>query len=109
MSTKLILAEPHGSITISKFIVQNPPSPPPPPPAPSSQPANLEGGANIGINTDTNNVNPFGGGEGVIAIVNAMTIPNPTTPFPDGGILYVSDGALYFLGGSGSVTMIANA
>ena len=49
----------------------------------------------------------FGGGEKVLGIANATTVPssNPT----GGGVLYVQDGALYFRGSSGTVTTIANA
>lgn len=49
----------------------------------------------------------FGGGNGVIGIANAATVPaaNPT----GGGVLYANGGALYWRGSSGTVTMIAPA
>jgi hypothetical protein len=49
----------------------------------------------------------FGGGEVVIGIRNATTVPtsNPTS----GGILYVESGALKYRGSSGTITTIANA
>ena len=49
----------------------------------------------------------FGGGVGVVNILNATTVPttNPT----GGGVLYVEAGALKYRGSSGTVTTIANA
>jgi len=49
----------------------------------------------------------FGGGEVVIGIRNATTVPtsNPT----NGGVLYVEAGALKYRGSSGTITTIANA
>ena len=49
----------------------------------------------------------YGGGEGVVNIVNAATLPttNPT----GGGILYVDAGALKYRGSSGTVTTLAAA
>lgn len=49
----------------------------------------------------------FGGGDGVIGLANARTVPttNPT----GGGVLYASAGALYWRGSSGTVTLIAPA
>lgn len=49
----------------------------------------------------------IGGGQGVIFIANATTVPasNPT----GGGILYVESGALKYRGSGGTVTTIANA
>jgi hypothetical protein len=49
----------------------------------------------------------FGGGEVVIGIRNATTVPtsNPTS----GGVLYVEAGALKYRGSSGTITTIANA
>jgi hypothetical protein len=49
----------------------------------------------------------FGGGEVVIGIRNATTVPtsNPTS----GGILYVENGALKYRGSGGTITTIANA
>lgn len=49
----------------------------------------------------------FGGGEGVVAIVNAQTLP--TTNPSGGGILYVDAGALKYRGSSGTVTTLAAA
>ena len=57
---------------------------------------------NVGINLKT-----MGGGSGVIAIGDAITVPvsNPT----GGGILYVEAGALKYRGSSGTVTALAAA
>lgn len=56
----------------------------------------------------TNNPNPtFGGGVGVIFIGNDTTDPS-TTP-TGGGILYVTAGALNYMGTSGTVTPLAPA
>jgi hypothetical protein len=49
----------------------------------------------------------FGGGEVVIGIRNATTVP--TTNPASGGILYVEAGALKYRGSSGTITTIANA
>lgn len=58
---------------------------------------------NIGLNTSTQ----FGGGVGVIGLLNRATAPstNPT----GGGVLYCSAGALLYRGSSGSVTTVAPA
>jgi hypothetical protein len=58
---------------------------------------------NVGIGT----TDQFGGGERVVGIANAGTVPasNPT----GGGVLYVEAGALKYRGSSGTVTTIANA
>lgn len=58
---------------------------------------------NLGINTTSQ----FGSGKKVIGIANAEVIP--TTDTPDGGVLYVENGALKFRGSSGTVTTIAEA
>jgi hypothetical protein len=57
---------------------------------------------NVGINLKT-----MGGGEGVIAIGDATTVPdsNPT----GGGILYVESGALKYRGSSGTITVLGAA
>lgn len=49
----------------------------------------------------------FGSGDGVIGIANATTVPS-TNP-ANGGILYVRNGALYYRGGAGTVTLLAPA
>lgn len=58
--------------------------------------------ANLGLNGRS-----FGGGAGVIFILNATTLPtsNPT----GGGILYVDAGALKYRGSAGTITTIAVA
>ena len=56
----------------------------------------------VGINGTS-----FGGGQAVIFIGNATTVP--TTNPAAGGILYVSSGALVYRGSSGTVTTIAAA
>ncbi len=63
----------------------------------------LDSNANLGLGPSPQT----GGGSGIVAIANAATVPtvNPT----GGGILYVEDGALKFLGSSGTVTTIAAA
>jgi hypothetical protein len=48
-----------------------------------------------------------GGGTGCVAIRNAGTAPSGTPA--NGGVLYVSAGALVYKGSSGTVTTIANA
>lgn len=61
------------------------------------------GNLNLGIFSSGS----FGGGQQVIFITNASTLPtsNPT----GGGILYVDSGALKYRGSSGTITTIANA
>jgi len=49
----------------------------------------------------------FGGGDGVISIRNATTVPSSNNS--SGGILYVSAGALKYRGSGGTVTTIAVA
>lgn len=49
----------------------------------------------------------FGGGDGVVGIANATTVPS-TNP-AGGGILYVTAGALTYRGSAGTVTTIAPA
>ncbi len=56
---------------------------------------------NLGINTSN-----YGGGKGVIAIANRTQSPGPIT---GGGVLYVQNGALCYVGSSGSVSVIAVA
>jgi hypothetical protein len=51
--------------------------------------------------------NQFGGGQGVIAIANAVVAP--TVNRINAGILYVEDGALRYRGSNGTVTTIAPA
>jgi hypothetical protein len=51
--------------------------------------------------------NQFGGGQGIIAIANAVVAP--TVNSANGGILYVEDGALRYRGSNGTVTSIALA
>ena len=63
----------------------------------------LATGGNIGIRTATQ----FGGGQGVIAIANATVAPSGKPV--RGGILFVQDGALKYLGSNGTVTVIAPA
>ena len=62
----------------------------------------IDKNGNVGIGT----TGQFGGGEKVIGIANATTVPtsNPT----GGGVLYVDGGALKYRGSSGTVTTIAN-
>jgi hypothetical protein len=62
-------------------------------------------GGNVGFRTKKNS--QFGGGQGVIAIANA-TVPPSGNP-AGGGILYVQDGALMYLGPSGIPRVIAPA
>jgi len=63
---------------------------------------------NAGVNVQVNNAaGDYGGGLGVIGIHNATT--NPTTNPTNGGILYVSAGALTYRGSGGTVTPIAPA
>lgn len=49
----------------------------------------------------------FGGGDGVIGIANATTVPNANPA--GGGVLYVTGGALTYRGSGGTVTTIAPA
>lgn len=49
----------------------------------------------------------FGGGEKVVAIPNAMTVPG-TNP-SGGGVLYVESGALKYRGSSGTITILGPA
>jgi hypothetical protein len=58
-------------------------------------------------NVQIGNVSSFGGGQLVLGINNATTVPtsNPT----GGGVLYVESGALKYRGSSGTVTTIAAA
>ena len=60
-------------------------------------------GGNIGFRTGSQ----FGAGKGVVAIANALTVPsvNPS----GGGVLFVDNGALKYLGSAGTVTTIAPA
>lgn len=60
-----------------------------------------------GDNVAFNGTGSFGGGAGVIGILNATTVPstNPT----GGGVLYTEGGALKFRGSSGTTTTIASA
>jgi hypothetical protein len=62
-------------------------------------------GGNMGIRATKNK--DFGGGQGVIAIANASVVP--TEDPPDGGILYVQNGALMYRGSNGMVSEIAPA
>lgn len=48
-----------------------------------------------------------GGGKGVIAMRNAASVP--TTPPGNGGILYVDEGALKYMGSGGTVTTLGRA
>ncbi len=67
-----------------------------------------EVGGNIGIGfTEAKQFKKFGGGQGVIAIVNASVAPSMN--LAGGGILYVENGALKYRGSSGTVTEIAPA
>lgn len=60
-----------------------------------------------GDNVAFNGVGSFGGGVGVIGLLNAGTVPtsNPT----GGGVLYVEGGALKYRGSSGTSTTLAAA
>lgn len=58
---------------------------------------------NLGFGTTSQ----FGGGVKVIGIANSTTIPN-TTP-SGGGVLFVQNGALKYMGSNGTYTTIANA
>lgn len=59
------------------------------------------------INVAINGTGSFGGGSGVIGILNAGTAPtsNPT----GGGIIYAESGALKYRGSSGTITTLAAA
>ena len=61
------------------------------------------GAGNIGLGT----LNQFGGGDGVMGISDAITIPtsNPT----GGGVIYVEAGALKYRGTSGTITTLGAA
>ena len=59
---------------------------------------NLQIGSTTGV---------YGGGEGVIGITNATTVP--TSSPTGGGILYVDTGALKYRGTSGSAATVVNA
>jgi hypothetical protein len=63
----------------------------------------LAASGNIGIRTTSQ----FGGGQGVMAIANASVAPSVKPA--GGGILYVEDGGLKYLGSNGTVTVIAPA
>jgi hypothetical protein len=63
----------------------------------------LAAGGNVGIRT----AGQFGGGQGVVGIANATLAPSANPA--GGGILYVEDGALKYLGSNGTVTVIAAA
>ena len=63
----------------------------------------LAAGGNVGFRTTSQ----FGRGQGVIAIANASVAPSSNPAH--GGILYVEDGALKYLGSKGTVTVIAPA
>jgi len=65
----------------------------------------LAAGGNVGFRTKKNS--QFGGGQGVIAIANATVAPEGKTA--GGGILYVENGALMYLGPSGIPRVIAPA
>jgi len=63
-------------------------------------------GASTGVNLAWNTLQ-FGGGEGVIALGNASTVPASTPS--GGGVIYTEGGALKYKGSSGTVTTIASA
>lgn len=67
--------------------------------------AYLNSDRNFGLFTNATNI--FGGGQGVIGIANATTVPsaNPTAA----GVLYVEAGALKYRGSAGTITTIAAA
>jgi hypothetical protein len=70
-------------------------------------------GGNIGFRTKQPE-DGFGGGQGVIAIKNASVAPNKLDPkthgkLANGGILFVAEGALKYVGSNGTVTTIAPA
>ncbi len=58
-------------------------------------------------NHSINGVGSYGGGVGVLGMLNATT--NPSTNPTGGGVLYVDSGALKYRGSSGTVTTIAAA
>jgi hypothetical protein len=65
-------------------------------------------GGNIGIGFKrAGQFGSFGGGQGVIAIANAVVAP--TRNLAGAGILYVDDGALTYRSPNGFVTVIAKA
>lgn len=65
----------------------------------------LGAGGNIGLRTR----DQFGGGKGVIGIANAEEVPPADAKPAKGGVLFVKDGALMYLGSNGHVTVIAPA
>jgi hypothetical protein len=68
----------------------------------------LAAGGNIGIGFPEDSlIKKFGGGQGVIAIANAVVAPREN--IAGAGILYVEDGALTFRSPNGFVTVIAKA
>jgi len=65
-------------------------------------------GGNIGIGfTEAKQFHKFGGGKGVIAIANAAA--PPSQKLAGAGMLFVQDGMLKYMGGNGTVTVIAPA
>lgn len=67
-----------------------------------------ESGGNIGFGfKEAKKFEDFGGGQGVIAIVNVCVAP--TKNLAGAGILYVEDGALKYIGSKGTITIIAPA
>ena len=67
-------------------------------------------GGNVGIGfPEARQFKKFGGGQGVIVIANALVPPSPSEKVAGAGILYVENGALKYLGGNGTVTVIAPA
>jgi hypothetical protein len=65
----------------------------------------LAAGGNIGLRTR----DQFGTGKGVIGLADAAEPPSTLVPPSHGGILYVENGALMYLGSHGTVTTIAPA
>lgn len=51
----------------------------------------------------------LGQGRGVVALANAVKPPSSNYPGAGGGQLYAQEGALYWRGGAGTVTKLANA
>ncbi len=71
-------------------------------------PLRPESGGNIGFGfKEAKEFKDFGGGQGVIAIVNVCVAP--TKNLAGAGILYVEDGALKYMGSKGTITIIAPA
>lgn len=58
--------------------------------------------ANVRVGAGTS----LGGGAGVLALINAATVP---TSNPAGGVVYVEAGALKYRGSAGTVTTLAAA